>query len=121
MLDVDTNLWQTKLASMLDDRVFKKVSLHLGRSKNWLYSIVKEGSCPNAIDAVRLCRYLGTTVEAVFGEDAIVAPRGLIRKADSPDAAAKIALTEALGEVHAIRAGARRGDAKAPGKARKSG
>lgn len=67
--------WPQKLAELLADRNLSEVRKRLGFSKNRLYTILREENCPNAVDAVRICRYLGVTVEDVFGEDAGAAVR----------------------------------------------
>lgn len=67
--------WAEKLAELLGDRNLSEVRKRLGFSKNRLYTILREENCPNAVDAVRICRYLGVTVEDVFGEDMGAAAR----------------------------------------------
>ena len=95
-------LWQDVLEALLEDHKFSQVCEKLGFPKNRLYAIVREGHCPNAVDAVKLCRYLGVSVEEVFGSD---------EKGEKAKQAVKVA-------VQKRRAERRR---KALGKARRSG
>lgn len=62
--------WTQRLADLLADRNLREVGSRLGFTKNRLYTIIREGKCPNAVDAVKLCRYLGVAVEDVFGDGA---------------------------------------------------
>ncbi len=81
--------WAERLSLLLSERNYAAVARKLGFTKNRLYTIVKERSCPNAIDAVKLCRYLGTTVEAIFGDEP-----GAILKSPTREEAGERALAE---------------------------
>lgn len=35
-----------------------------------MYAIVKDGQCPNAVDALKICWYLGVSVDEIFGDNA---------------------------------------------------
>ncbi len=114
--------WTGKLSKLLDDRNLSLISKRLGFSKNRLYLIVREGQCPNAIDAVKICRYLNTTVEAIFGDDAM-AELSRIRPATKAEAdqAADEALAEAIDEKSGRKKASPRPGAKGPGTSRKTG
>lgn len=67
--------WTERLAELLGDRNLREVGSRLGFTKNRLYTIIREGKCPNAVDAVKICKYLGVLVEDVFGENGTAATK----------------------------------------------
>jgi len=58
--------WHEILADLLGDRNRSEVARRVGLTPQRITQIVGRKSMPNARDAARLCRYLGTSVEAVF-------------------------------------------------------
>lgn len=61
--------WAERLRDLLADRNLLEVAKRVGFSNGRLHAIRSRGQCPNAVDAVKLCRYLGVTVEEVFGDE----------------------------------------------------
>ena len=77
--------WNTRIAKFFEDHNLAAIARRLGLSKNRLYAIVHEGNCPNAVDAVLICRYLGVTVEEVFGdEDSLSRHRSVTHSIEAP-------------------------------------
>lgn len=66
--------WYEILADLLADRNRSEVARRVGLTPQRITQIVGRKSIPNARDAARLCKYLGTTVEAVF-----LAPNGVTK------------------------------------------
>lgn len=62
--------WERKLKGALADRNLSAVARACGWEGYRLSQMLGRSQTPNAVDAVKLCRYLGLTVEDVFGEDA---------------------------------------------------
>lgn len=73
---------------------------------------MEAGHEPGVLDAIRLCRFLGITVEQMFGAD-------VPKKAATPRQAADRALSEALDRV-AEKSGERPAQKQGRGKGRKS-
>lgn len=66
-------VWIAKLKTRLADRNLSAVSRACGWGAYRVSQMIGRGELPNVLDAIRLCRYLGVTVEDVFGEDVGVA------------------------------------------------
>lgn len=117
--------WADRLEMRLKEKNYQAVSRRLGFSKNRLYAIVREKSVPNAIDAVKICRYVGASVEDIFGEDA-TKELSQVRPPtpEEADRAARkawdITANEVRQETDASKA-ARKESSKAKDKNRKSG
>lgn len=62
--------WNDRLSVLLRDHNLTRISERLGFAKNRMYAIVKDGQCPNAVDALKICWYLGVPVDDIFGDTA---------------------------------------------------
>lgn len=97
--------WVEKLQARLSTHTKSAIAKACGFPEARISQILGREQIPNAIDAVTLCRVLGTTVEDIFGDDAKPVPRNR-KQVTLQDAerAAEIALEEALENVRAARA-----------------
>ena len=68
--------WTAILDKVLKQQAsnMSEVSRQLGWRENRLAQLKGRGQVPNAIDAVKLCRWLNLSVEDVFGIDAGLTP-----------------------------------------------
>jgi hypothetical protein len=116
--------WPEKLKILMRDRNLSAVARGLGWKAYRVSQMMGREDVPNALDAVALCKYLGTTVEEVFGEDASLAMVDRLKsrvKSGSADQAEKQALDEALTEVKRLRESARPASNAGRDKGRKTG
>lgn len=62
--------WQDRISALLRDHNLRRVCARLGLSKNRLFAMTKQGQCPNAVDALKICWYLNVSIDQVFGDTA---------------------------------------------------
>lgn len=63
--------WHENLEALLRDRKMSEVSRQLGWRENRLAQMMGREQVPSAVEAVKLCAYLGASVEQVFGGSAM--------------------------------------------------
>lgn len=113
-------MWQDRLEQLLQGMNRSEVARSCGMHVNRISQMIGRGAVPNAIDAGKLCRYLGITVEYLFEDEIRVVNPRLVLKATTAQKAADKALDEALAEVGRLRGSARQGSTKARGRDRKN-
>ena len=115
--------WRDRLEALMKDLTKADVARACGLHVNRIGQIVNRGQVPNVIDALKLCRYLGTTAEELFADEAVTRVKPRVRVvAATPDLAAEAALARAQQKLAADveRNQEHRSTSKGRGRSRKS-